>query len=120
MKAQLDITDADYVTQTYRKPDGSHVSNTLGAHALRLKASKGSTPIRTTCSFVFHCQSGAGKTKVEDANGKVDILCWTRQDTFAVPAWSKITHTAESSEDAYIFSLSDMPLLENLNMYKVE
>ncbi|RFU28987.1 hypothetical protein B7463_g7358, partial [Scytalidium lignicola] len=120
MKAQLDLQDGDYVVETYRKPDGTHVSSTLGAHALRLKAGKSSTPIRATCSFVFHSQAGSGKTVIEGANGEVKTLSWTVHDTFAVPAWSRITHVAEPNTDAYLFSLSDMPLLENLNMYRVE
>ncbi|KAH8807952.1 RmlC-like cupin domain-containing protein [Xylogone sp. PMI_703] len=118
MKAQLDSQDEEYVFETYRKPDGAHISNTLGAHALRLKAGKTSTTIHTTCSFVFHTQAGSGNTVVEAANGEIKTLFWTTQDTFAIPAWSKIIHTAGQTTDAYLFSLSDMPLLENLDMYQ--
>ncbi|KAH8819012.1 RmlC-like cupin domain-containing protein [Xylogone sp. PMI_703] len=120
MKRKLDLQCDDYVQDTYRRPDGSHVSSTLGAHALRLKAGKTSTPARSTCSFVFHVQAGSGRTAIEGANGETKTLSWTVRDTFAVPSWSRITHIADEAVDAYLVSLSDMPLLENLNMYRTE
>jgi gentisate 1,2-dioxygenase len=69
---------------------------------------------------VFHVKSGSGRTQVEGDDGETSTVTWSLHDTFAVPAWKRITHKADEIEDAYLFCLSDMPLLENLNMYRAE
>ncbi|KAJ9602228.1 hypothetical protein H2200_013348 [Cladophialophora chaetospira] len=117
MKMSLDDTTEDWSMQTYHHADQEYVSGTLGAHAERVKAGIQSPPRRDTCAYIYHVQSGSGKSEITKANGEVKTVVWEKSDTFAVPAWSLIVHTADEISDAYFFVLSDRPLLENLQMY---
>lgn len=91
---------------------------TIGAMAMRVRSGAIASPKRDTCSFVFHVVAGKGKTIIK--GNKEATFEWKRGDTFAVPAWSNITHEASPDEDAYLFVLTDKPLLDNLGMYLVD
>lgn len=120
MKKQLDSDPSDWTLQHYRNRSGEYISTTLGAHAERLKAGTNSPAHRDTCAYIYHAHMGSGKSDITAANGEKTTVVWQANDTFAVPAWSQIVHHADGSEDAYLFVLSDRPLLERLNMYSEE
>jgi gentisate 1,2-dioxygenase len=82
-----------------------------------VKAGTTSPPRRDTSSYVYHVQSGTGKTIITLFDGNEKTVVWERSDTFAVPAWSTVKHVADDRVDSYLFALTDMPLLEGLNMY---
>lgn len=105
---------------TYRKSSGVYISDTLGAHAQRVRAGKSSDPSRDTCSYIYHVKAGSGKTLIEGEDGESETLEWTERDTFVIPAWKKITHIANMEEDVYFFILSDRPWLDNLKLYRSE
>ena len=46
-------------------------------------------------------------------------VTWNKNDTFAVPAWSRIVHEADDGSDAYLFVINDRPLQERLGMFFV-
>ena len=117
MKKRLDDSTGDWSMQTYHQSGEEYISATLGAHAERVKAGARSTSRRDTCAYIYHVQSGSGKSVVTKANGEVKTVTWEKNDTFAVPAWSLIDHSANDDSDAYFFVLSDRPLLESLQMY---
>ncbi|KAK8040157.1 hypothetical protein PG993_008568 [Apiospora rasikravindrae] len=98
------------------------LSRTVGAQAERIQAGTASPPIRESCSFVYHCFEGAGRTLLTLADGvSKEEVHWKRGDTFAVPAWTERVHEAEAGEaTAYLFAVNDLPLLRNLGMYKRE
>ncbi|KAI9497286.1 RmlC-like cupin domain-containing protein [Zychaea mexicana] len=115
----LDSTgDASYASYTYNKPDGSPLSHIIGGAAERIGAKAASPEIRDTCSKIFHVYEGTGYSEIVDAKGNKTVLKWTNSDTFAVPAWSGITHHNEGDEAAYLFSYNDKPLLNNLNLFR--
>jgi gentisate 1,2-dioxygenase len=116
MKATLDSKPGPWALEHYRDASGNYISSTMGAHAERLEASQQSAPRRDTCSYIYHVKSGSGKSNITKANGESDTVEWEVHDTFAVPAWSRIVHTANPGEGVYLFVLSDRPLLERLNM----
>ena len=117
MKKRLDDTGSDWSMQTYHNPDQEYISLTLGAHAERIKAGTKSPPRRDTCAYIYHVQSGSGKSEITKSNGETKTVEWEKSDTFAVPAWSRIVHFPNDASDTYFFVLSDRPLLENLQMY---
>jgi gentisate 1,2-dioxygenase len=119
MQAKLDAEIGPWGLIHYRDASGNYISGTLGAHAEKVTASKESTPRRDTCSYIYHVRSGMGKSEITTASGDTKTVEWNAHDTFAVPAWSYIVHRANSGEDAYLFVLSDRPLLERLKMYSV-
>ena len=48
-------------------------------------------------------------------------LDWSFGDTFVVPAWSVHEHANESgTDDAVLFSMSDLPLVEAMRLYREE
>ena len=117
IKGKLDSSDSDWSQTVYRNKAGEYISKTLGAHAERIKAGKESPPRHDTCSYVYHVQSGSGKTTIGLYDGSTRTVEWDKSDTFAVPAWSTVSHLASTAQDVYLFALSDMPLLERLSMY---
>ena len=120
IKEALDTAPGDWASRIYRTAKGQHISKTLGAHAERLNAGKTARVPRESCSFVYHVVQGNGSTKIELSMGITESVEWTHGDTFAVPAWSRLCHSASSDEDVYFFVLSDRPALENLGMYVSE
>lgn len=117
MKAALDGIPGDFASRDYNDATSGTgpISPTLGAMALRINAGTTVRPQRDTCSFVFHIIQGSGKTNISCL--KSTTIQWSKGDTFAVPAWSHIIHDVNAGEDAYLFALTDRPLLDNLDMY---
>lgn len=104
----------------------THISATLGAHAERLRAGHSSRWRRDTCSYIYHVHAGSGMSEITLWNGETKRVRWGPHDTFCVPGWSGVVHTAdadvegerEGNGDVYLFVLSDLPLLERLGMYR--
>lgn len=103
--------------QTYHREGEEYLSATLGTHAERVNSGTTSPSRRDTCAYVYHVQSGAGTSVITTANGEVRTINWEKNNTFAVPAWSVIVHSASEDSHAYLFALSDRPLLEILHMH---
>lgn len=120
MKQALDAAPGDWTYSVYRTAKGQYISKTLGAHAERLNAGKTARVPRESCSFVYHVVQGNGSTKIELCKGTTETVEWAHGDTFAVPAWSRLCHSALSDVDVYFFVLSDRPALESLGMYVSE
>jgi gentisate 1,2-dioxygenase len=111
---------SSYSSYVYKNADGSTLSKIIGAEAERIGLNASSPLRRETCSKVFHVYEGKGYSEIDDGKGNKKRLDWSRSDTFAVPAWSSVVHYCQGSEDAYLFSFSDKPLLENLGLYHEE
>lgn len=99
-----------------RKP----LSLTMGGQAERVDAGTRSIPIRESCSFVYHCFEGKGRSELTRANGETEVVEWAKGDTFAVPAWTERVHCADQNGRSYLFAVNDEPLLKNLGMYRRE
>lgn len=117
MKHKLDAVQGHWAMETYQTASGAPISGTLGAHAERISSSKQSLPRRDTCSYIYHVHQGSGHSEIKTCTGEVQTVQWGPHDTFSVPAWSQIVHTADGGQDVYLFVLSDRPLLDSLNMY---
>ncbi|HWH79150.1 MAG TPA: cupin domain-containing protein, partial [Candidatus Binatus sp.] len=60
--------------------------------------------------------SGEGTTIVGDK-----ALDWHKHDSFAVPNWAWHEHVNRSkSEEAMLFSVNDIPIVEAFNLYREE
>jgi gentisate 1,2-dioxygenase len=90
----------------------------LGFQAERLKP--GAVAIsRDSCSYVYHCYEGRGRTEIETPSGVKMELEWGARDTFAVPAWSKLKHiNTSATENAYLVACHDKPFLDLLKLRK--
>jgi gentisate 1,2-dioxygenase len=54
---------------------------------------------------------GRGRTRVGDT-----VLEWGPKDIFVVPSWRWVTH--EADDEAVLFSYSDRPIQEKLDLYR--
>jgi len=114
----LDAQPGNYATYLYTLSDDQHLSKIIASHAERIDGGTHSPPRQETSSFIFHVYQGKGYTLVGEAGELQKKLVWNRSDTFCVPHYTRIQHFVEEGETAYLFSFSDRPLMQNLNMYR--
>ncbi|ANB14625.1 hypothetical protein AWJ20_2230 [Sugiyamaella lignohabitans] len=108
----------NYVSKVKGK-QGKHLSTIIGAQAERISPSSSSPLRQESSSFIVHVYSGKGYTVVNH-NEQEQKLIWNQHDTFCIPSWVKFQHFNHSDdEQAYLFSYSDTPLLENLALHRV-
>lgn len=114
--AQLDKSHDQHAMVLYRHQDGSHLSKTISAQAERIGHGFTTPYSREVFSFVYHVVVGQGYTTIRDpATGACHTIEWGPKDTFAIPAWSSISHTCTTQAgDAYLFAINDRPIVEAL------
>lgn len=120
IKTLLSASQRPHGVHHYSGPNGAPISHTLSAQAERIAAGTTSPGSRETCSFVYHVPQGKGSTRIVNGDGSETTLEWKENDTFAVPSWSRVTHSASDQGDVYLFAFSDRGLLERLGLYRME
>ncbi|PVH83485.1 putative gentisate 1,2-dioxygenase [Cadophora sp. DSE1049] len=99
--------------------DGAPLSTTLGAQAEMVEPGQQTAESQESISFMYHVYEGTGQTTIVSPGGKSEVIDWEPNDTFSVPAWSKIFHSNKSGKDlAFLFAVTDRPLLDNLGLYR--
>lgn len=116
VQEDLDAQQGAHAIHHYRSKDGGHLSKTISAQAERIAADSTSPTSREVLSYVYHVYEGQGfstiKSPGDTATTRVD---WTAKDTFAVPAFSEISHTCSMGNgNAYLFAINDRPMVEAL------
>jgi gentisate 1,2-dioxygenase len=113
---KLDADPSKYSLYLYKQADGTHLSNTISAQAERVAPGFTTPESQEVVSFVYHVYEGEGFTLVKDPKSNTSAKFeWKFKDTFAIPAWSRISHTCTSQDrSAYLFAINDRPLIENL------
>ncbi|KAK4447160.1 RmlC-like cupin domain-containing protein, partial [Podospora aff. communis PSN243] len=113
-----------YARLEYRNAEGGHLSRTISAQAERVRVGTTSKGVREMVSFVYHVYEGRGSTRIVTPDGKEETVSWEARDTFSIPAWSLVRHTAIAGEgdrgDAYLFAVNDRPMIEALGLYRRE
>jgi gentisate 1,2-dioxygenase len=118
-KAQLDASKGEHAIFEYRLPDAKHVNPIVGASAEKIMAGKSTVPRQDTANRIYQVHSGRGVAKISDPKGKNTYeLAWGPADTFTVPSWYRFTIHADEGEAAYLFTFSDIAMLEHLNLYR--
>ncbi|VBB73804.1 Putative gentisate 1,2-dioxygenase [Podospora comata] len=119
------VLDENKETETYARYDyksgehGKHLSKTISGQAERINAGATTKKVRETVSFVYHVYEGEGYSTIVSPEGKEEKVQWKGKDTFAVPAWSIISHTCtQECGSAYLFAVNDRPMVESLGLYK--
>lgn len=92
---------------------GGPVMPTMSYRAQLLRPGEQTLAHRHTASAIYCVIEGSGTTVV---NGQP--LDWERNDAFAVPGWAWHHHANQSSDDAVLYSVTDMPVLERLGLYR--
>lgn len=112
----LDEQRIPHAIYQYHLPDGSHLSKTISAQAERVEAGHTTTTSCKVLSYIYHVYNGQGFSMIKTPNeATAKRLDWTEKDTFAVPAWSEVSHTCTMDSGAvYLFAVNDRPMIESL------
>ena len=94
---------------------GGYTYPTMSCEAQLLKGNESTRAHRHTSTAIYHVVRGQGRTRVGEG-----YLDWRRGDTFVVPLWQTHVHENSSSEEAVLFSISDRPVMEALQLYREE
>ena len=66
---------------------------------------------RGTDATVFAAIEGSGRTRIGDKTFE-----WGARDLFVVPSWDQVVH--EADDEAVLFSFSDRPVQEKLDLWR--
>ncbi|HEX4111484.1 MAG TPA: gentisate 1,2-dioxygenase [Stellaceae bacterium] len=90
---------------------GDHAMPTIGTFMQLLPAGFSGAPYRATDSTVYVCVEGKGMTHIGD-----QFFAWGPRDIFVVPSWHRHFHHAEA--ESVLFSFSDRPVQEKLDLWR--
>jgi len=93
---------------------GGYPMTTIAAFIQLLPKGFTTAPYRSTDGTVFVAVEGCGRTRI----GKDFAVDWQPKDIFVVPSWKHVTH--EATDEAVLFSFSDRPIQEALNLFREE
>jgi gentisate 1,2-dioxygenase len=98
---------------------GGHTFATISCRVQMLLPGQSTKFHRHTSTTIYHAVSGQGMIQI-DKTDPVE-LSWGAKDTFILPPWRWHRHCNISrKEPAIIFSQSDLPVLEALDLYREE
>lgn len=90
---------------------GGHAMPTIGTFVQLLPKGFATEPYRCTDATVYAVVEGTGRTRIGDR-----VLDWGPKDVFVVPSWAPHRHDAQ--EEAVLFSYSDRPVQEKLDLWR--
>ena len=96
----------------YTNPvSGDYAMPTIGSFIQLLPKAFHGSRYRSTDATVIVPIEGRGRTRIGDT-----VLEWGPKDIFVVPSWQWFTHEAEG--EAVLFSCSDRPIQEKLDLWR--
>jgi gentisate 1,2-dioxygenase len=90
---------------------GDSAMPTIGTYMQLLPKGFKTEPYRSTDGTVFSVVEGSGKTRIGNRE-----FAWGKRDIFVAPSWHPIVH--EAASDAVLFSFSDRPIQEKLDIWR--
>ena len=100
----------------YKNRAGGPALPTIACGVQMLRGGEKTALQRQTSVGIFHVVRGCGKTLIDDV-----AVEWEKGDFFVIPNWSWRRHENRSrDEEAFLFFLSDRPLLEPFGLYREE
>jgi gentisate 1,2-dioxygenase len=90
---------------------GDYAIPTMGTFIQLLPKEFSTSRYRATDATVFSVVEGRGRTRINDQTFE-----WGPKDVFVAPSWQWISH--ETDEDAVLFSFSDRPIQEKLDLFR--
>jgi gentisate 1,2-dioxygenase len=115
--AQVDASPFDDVSMEYTNPsNGGHVLPTIACWIQMLRPGVHTMAHRHTTCQVYHVFRGSGSTIVDGVQ-----IDWEQGDFFALPPRCWHEHlNASSTDEAILFSTTDTPVFEAINLYLEE
>lgn len=109
----------DGVLLEYRNPiTGGHTMRNITCTIQMLQPGEKTKSHRHSGTWIYHVFEGAGRTEVGD--GDATTLEWKNKDVFVVPTWQWHHHENTGEAPAYLFSVSDRPIVEAAGVYREE
>jgi gentisate 1,2-dioxygenase len=104
----------DGIALEYRNPQTARsVLPTMACWAQLLRPGEHTMAHRHTGSAVYYVVKGEGRTIIDS-----QCFVWNKGDIIALPPWALHEHANTSpNEDAVLFSIQDMPVLDALGLY---
>lgn len=100
-----------YIVEYINPSNGKDANVRIGARMQKLPPGFRGKAHRHVHSNVFHVHKGQGYSVINDVR-----FDWSAGDFIALPSWAWHEHVNTSeSEDAYLFSINDLPIMEVLN-----
>lgn len=93
---------------------GGYPMTTIAAFIQLLPKGFATAPYRSTDATVFVAVEGRGRTRI----GPDFTVDWQPRDIFVAPSWKTVSH--DVSEDSVLFSFSDRPVQEALQLFRQE
>jgi gentisate 1,2-dioxygenase len=90
---------------------GSYAVPTIGAFIQLLTKGLKTSKYRSTDATIYVPVEGRGRTFVGE-----HVFDWKPKDVIVVPSWQWVTH--EAQDDAVLFSCSDRPVQEKLDLFR--
>jgi gentisate 1,2-dioxygenase len=114
--AQLEASPYDDVALEYTDPrTGGAVLPALGCWIQLLRPGVRTRAHRHTSSVVYHVFRGRGYSVIDGQR-----FDWEQGDFLALPGWAWHEHANPGEEAAILFSITDLPALEALDLYREE
>lgn len=112
---ERDGSPFDGVALEYTNPfTGGPVMPTIDCWIQMLRPREHTRAHRHTGSVIYNVARGSGFSVI---NGQ--RFDWTDGDIFCIPSWAAHEHAnASDSEDAILFSMNDLPVLQSLGLYR--
>lgn len=104
----------------YKDPlTGGHTFTTINCRVQMLLSGQKTKFHRHTCTTIYHAVQGEGMIRIDKEN--TTELAWGAKDTFILPPWRWHQHCNTSkTEQAILFSESDLPVFEALDLHREE
>jgi gentisate 1,2-dioxygenase len=90
---------------------GDFAMPTIGTFIQLLPKDFKTARYRSTDATVFAPIEGRGRSRIGEA-----VFEWGPRDLFVVPSWQWVSH--EADEDAVLFSFSDRPVQQKLDLFR--
>lgn len=112
--ADAEVSPFDGRAIRYVNPvTGGPVMPTMDACLQLLRRGERTRAHRHTSNVIYCVAEGAGASTIAG-----ERFAWSKGDVFCVPGWSAHCHEASAEGPAVLFSISDVPVLEALDLYR--
>lgn len=106
----------DDIIVEYKNPrTNGPVMTTISAYLQIIRPGIDTKAHRHTHGSVYHVVEGSGYSIIDGQKFE-----WEKGDTFAIPLWYEHSHHNNTDEDALLFSYTDKPMVEKLDLYREE
>lgn len=114
--AEIDSSPFDDVAMEYSDPaTGGPVLRTMACWIQLVRPGVKTHAHRHTSSAVYQVFRGQGYSVIDGQR-----FDWTEGDFFVVPSWAWHEHANESTSEAILFSIQDIPVMKDLSLYREE